>query len=56
MSGGVSNVHFYNKVIGICEPGADTVRGCGWGAALHVKTTITRGGRIENVTYANNSV
>ena len=29
---------------------------CGWNAGLHVKTTLSRGGTIENIVYRNNSV
>jgi polygalacturonase len=56
MSGSVTNVHIYNNTIGVCDTGPDPVNGCGWGPALHVKSTITRGGRIENITFDNNTV
>jgi polygalacturonase len=56
MSGSVTNVHIYNNTIGVCDTGADPSNGCGWGPALHVKSTITRGGRIENITFYNNTV
>lgn len=55
-SGSVTNVHIYNNTIGLCDQGADQESGCGWGPALHVKTTITRGGRLENITFFNNTV
>lgn len=56
MSGSVTNVHIYNNTIGVCDEGPDPDRGCGWGPALHVKTTIARGGRLENITFSNNTV
>jgi polygalacturonase len=56
-SGSVTNVHVYNNTMGVCDHGAaNPVRGCGWGPALHVKTRITRGGRLENITFCNNTV
>lgn len=55
MSGGVHNVFVYNNTIGLCYSGSDEY-GCGWGPALHVKTTIARGGYIQNVTFHNNTV
>lgn len=56
MSGGVTNVHIYNNTLGLCDRGYDPGRGCGWGPALHVKATITRGGRLENISFFNNTV
>jgi Glycosyl hydrolases family 28 len=56
MSGSVTNVHIYNNSVGLCDQGDDHERGCGWGPAMHVKTTITRGGRLENITFFNNTV
>jgi polygalacturonase len=55
MSGGVYNVFVYNNTIGLCNTGSEEY-GCGWGPALHVKTTIARGGYIQNVTFHNNTV
>jgi Glycosyl hydrolases family 28 len=56
-SGSISNVQIYNNTIGLCDSGAsDLKRGCGWGPALHVKTTISRGGHINNITFHNNTV
>jgi polygalacturonase len=57
MSGGVHDVFVYNNTVGLCLSGADDkYKSCGWGPALHVKTTITRSGVIENVIYENNTV
>jgi hypothetical protein len=57
MSGGISNVTIYNNTIGLCDTGAaDPSRGCGWGPALHVKTTILRGGELNDIVFYNNTV
>jgi Glycosyl hydrolases family 28 len=55
MSGGIQNVFIYNNTIGLCNTGAQEY-GCGWGPALHVKTTVARGGYIQNVTFHRNIV
>lgn len=55
-SGSISDVAIYNNSIGVCETGSDTPNGCGWGAALHLKTTITRGGSVERISFTNNRV
>ena len=54
-SGGVRNVWIHDNVIGLCETGHDT-GGCGWGPALHLKTTLSRGGVVENVVFKDNVV
>jgi polygalacturonase len=57
MSGGVQNVLVYNNSIGFCNTGAlNPDDGCGWGPALHLKTTIARGGYIQNVTFYDNTI
>lgn len=57
MSGSISNVTIYNNTIGLCDTGAvDPSRGCGWGPALHVKTTISRGGELKDIVFYNNTV
>lgn len=55
-SGGIRNVNVYNNVVGLCDKGHCEDTCCGWGPALHVKTTPTRGGVIENVIFRNNTV
>ena len=55
MSGGIQNVYIYNNTIGLCDTGSED-NGCGWGPALHVKTTISRGGYIQNVIFHHNDI
>ncbi|KAG7374611.1 endopolygalacturonase [Nitzschia inconspicua] len=56
-SGGIQDVHVYNNTIGVCQSGHDDPqKSCGWGPALHLKTTITRSGSIQNVYFENNTV
>lgn len=55
MSGGIQNVFIYNNTIGLCDTGSEEY-GCGWGPALHVKTTLSRGGYIQNVVFHNNRI
>jgi Glycosyl hydrolases family 28 len=57
MSGGIQNVQIYNNTIGLCDTGSfDPNHACGWGPALHIKTTIARGGFVRNVSFYNNTV
>jgi polygalacturonase len=57
MSGGIQNVHIYNNTIGLCNTGSiDPKEGCGWGPALHIKTTIARGGYIRDIAFHNNTI
>lgn len=57
ISGSISNVQIYNNTVGLCNTGAaDPSRGCGWGPALHVKTTISRGGSVSDIVFYNNTV
>ena len=55
-SGSISDVFIYNNTVGVCAAGHDPATGCGWGPALHLKTSISRGGVIENVSFTNNKV
>jgi polygalacturonase len=56
-SGGVVDVNIHDNLVGVCEFGSeDPQRSCGWGPALHVKTTVTRGNVIENIVFQNNVV
>jgi polygalacturonase len=55
-SGSIRGVHIYNNHIGVCESGSDTDTSCGWGPAIHLKTTIDRGGVIEDIVFENNTV
>lgn len=54
-SGSIRNVDIHDNIIGMCLPGscADC---CGWGPALHVKTTLSRGGVLENISFRHNRV
>jgi polygalacturonase len=55
-SGGIRDVYVYNNTIGLCDSGSDTPTSCGWGPALHLKTTLTRSGTIENIIFDNNTI
>lgn len=55
-SGGIKDVYVHDNVIGLCKQGHCEDGCCGWGPALHVKTTLTRGGVTENIVFKNNSV
>ena len=55
-SGSIRNVNIYDNIVGLCDHGHCNNTCCGWGPALHIKTTPTRGGIIENVVYRNNTV
>jgi len=55
-SGSIRNVNVYDNVVGLCDSGHCNNTCCGWGPALHIKTTPTRGGVIENIVYRNNTV
>jgi polygalacturonase len=58
MSGSIRNVDIYDNVIGVCQPGGTCKDDscCGWGPALHIKTTLARGGVLENISFRNNTV
>lgn len=55
-SGGIRDVYIYNNTIGYCASGHDGPTSCGWGPALHLKTTLTRSGSIRDVYFDNNTV
>jgi polygalacturonase len=55
-SGSIRDVYIYNNTIGYCPSGHDEPTSCGWGPALHLKTTTTRSGSIENIFFDNNTV
>lgn len=55
-SGSIRDVLVYNNTIGLCQFGHDTDDSCGWGPALHIKTTVTRSGEIANVIFQNNTI
>mmetsp|Transcript_7961 Transcript_7961/g.17110 ORF Transcript_7961/g.17110 Transcript_7961/m.17110 type:complete len:489 (-) Transcript_7961:69-1535(-) len=55
-SGGIRNVRIEDNLVGVCQPGHCEVGCCGWSPALHLKTTNTRGGHMENIVFANNTV
>ena len=42
--------------MGLCQFGHANEQSCGWGPALHIKTTLTRGGAIENIMFRDNVV
>lgn len=57
ISGGVEDVDMYQNIIGLCEHGADSPEtSCGWGFALHFKTTLTRGGYFRNIRFQDNII
>ena len=56
-SGSIEDIYVYNNSIGVCDAGHDDVyRSCGWGPALHIKTTVTRSGSIRNIVFDNNTI
>lgn len=55
-SGSIRQVRIENNRVGVCAAGHDPRNGCGWGPALHLKTTISRGGFVEDIVFANNQV
>lgn len=58
MSGSIRDVYIHNNSIGVCEPGGDCDDSscCGWSPALHIKTTLSRGGALENIAFHDNTV
>ncbi len=54
-SGSVRHVLIENNLVGVCQYG-DCHDCCGWSPALHVKTTIARGGVTEDIMFRNNTV
>ena len=55
-SGGIKDVFIHDNIIGVCEQGSCLDKCCGWGPALHLKTTLTRGQFIENVVFKDNTI
>ena len=55
-SGGIRDVLIEDNLVGVCEPGHCEVGCCGWSPGLHLKTTDTRGGHMENIMFRNNTV
>jgi len=56
LSGGIRDVRVEDNLVGLCMHGHCDVGCCGWGPALHIKTTNTRGGHVENVLFRNNTI
>ena len=55
-SGTIRNVNIYDNIVGLCDAGHCNGTCCGWSPALHLKTTPSRGGRVENIMFRNNTV
>ena len=55
-SGGIRDVLIEDNLVGVCKPGHCEVGCCGWSPGMHLKTTDTRGGHIENIMFRNNTV
>lgn len=55
-SGGIRNVLIEDNLVGVCHPGHCAIGCCGWSPGLHLKTTDTRGGHMENILFRNNTV
>lgn len=49
-------MEIYENIVGLCKFGHDDEDSCGWGPALHIKTTMSRGGAIENIVFRDNVV
>lgn len=56
MSGSIRNVEIYDNEVGVCQAGHCENDCCGWGPGLHLKTTLTRGGVMENIVFRNNTI
>ena len=50
-SGGIRNVVIEDNLVGVCKAGHCKDGCCGWGPALHLKTTDTRGGHMKNIIF-----
>jgi len=55
-SGGIRNVVIEDNLVGVCKAGDCEDGCCGWGPALHLKTTNNRGGHMKNIIFRNNTV
>jgi polygalacturonase len=65
LSGGIENVFVYQNVIGLCEYGdgssddkndSNDTSSCGWGHAMHFKTSVTRSGFLRHIYFHTNLV
>ena len=58
LSGGIQDVLIRDNRIGYgCWHGHDDpTQSCGWSHALHIKTTLTRGGFLRNIHFINNII
>jgi polygalacturonase len=56
MSGGVEDVLVHDNILGLCPAGHERPDACGWSLAMHLKTTVTRGGFLRNITFSRNTV
>ena len=57
LSGGIEDVLVSQNYIGNCEHGHDSPKkSCGWGHAMHLKTTLTRGGFLRNIQFEGNII
>ena len=57
LSGGIEYVNAYQNIIGLCEHGHDSPeRSCGWGHAIHLKTTLTRSGFLRHLQFYDNTI
>lgn len=55
-SGGIRDILIEDNLVGVCHPGHCAIGCCGWSPGLHLKTTDTRGGHMENIMFRNNTV
>jgi len=55
-SGGIKDIYIHDNVIGLCEQGSCLDVCCGWGPAIHIKTTLTRGQMEENIIIKDNTI
>ena len=55
-SGGIKDIFIHDNIVGLCEQGHCLDKCCGWGPALHLKTTLTRGQFMENIIFKDNTI
>lgn len=55
-SGGIRSILVEDNMIGVCQPGSCEDECCGWSMALHLKTTGTRGGHMQDIVFRNNTI